>query len=252
VSRLGQHRRDWEELAELDPLWAIVSSPAARHGRWDEAAFFATGEKEIAAAMTRLDALGWPRQRRRALDFGCGVGRVTRAMGERFDEVLGVDISSKMIERAGELNGGRAGLSFAVNDAPDLAAFDDRRFDLVYSRVVLQHVPGRALARRYVEDFVRLLEAGGLAVFQIPTRIPLRYRFLVTRRLYVAMRAVGLSPRRLHAWGLHPIRMQHAAEDDVVAWVRRAGGRVLAVDRSRSRSGVEHGTFYAARADADA
>ena len=48
---LERHRRDWEQLAEVDPLWAILAAPDARGGRWKLDEFFATGEAEIAEVL---------------------------------------------------------------------------------------------------------------------------------------------------------------------------------------------------------
>ena len=57
VSGIEQHHADWEQLAELDPMWAILSSPEQRFGGWDDEEFFATGEREVAELLraTRAD-----------------------------------------------------------------------------------------------------------------------------------------------------------------------------------------------------
>ena len=44
---LSRDRRDWTDLAALDPLWAVWSTTEFRHGGSDSAAFFRRGEKEI-------------------------------------------------------------------------------------------------------------------------------------------------------------------------------------------------------------
>ena len=41
---LERHRQDWEHLAETDPLWAVLTHPGRKGGRWDVDEFFATGE----------------------------------------------------------------------------------------------------------------------------------------------------------------------------------------------------------------
>ena len=64
--RQSRHRRDWEELAAVDPLWALMKATAE---------------------------LGRP-QPRRVLDFGCGVGRLARPFAARFDEYVGADVAS--------------------------------------------------------------------------------------------------------------------------------------------------------------
>jgi SAM-dependent methyltransferase len=244
---LSRHAHDWEELAGLDPLWAIASSPDKRFGGWEREEFFATGERVVAATLARIAELQHEVTPGTALDFGCGVGRMTRALAARFEHVVGVDIAPTMIDRGRELNADVDNIEFLVNHGDDLSDLGDRLFDLVFTRIVLQHQPSRAAARRYVEEFIRVLEPGGVIVLQIPIDIPLRYRLLITRRAYVILRALRIPARvlyeRLH---LHPIRMLFVPRSEVEDWVRRAGGRILAVDASASPQGVVSGTFYAA------
>ena len=78
-----RHRQDWEHLAEIDPLWAVLTVPGRKGGRWDVDEFFATGEAKIGHVISTTETLGWLGRRERVLDFGCGVGRRTRALGGR-------------------------------------------------------------------------------------------------------------------------------------------------------------------------
>ena len=48
---LERHKQEWEELADVDPLWAILASPEGRGGNWDVEKFFAIGEAEIGELM---------------------------------------------------------------------------------------------------------------------------------------------------------------------------------------------------------
>src|ERR1700741_2500362 len=92
--------RGWEELARLDPLWAVASSPELRHGKWDEEEFYKGGRRKVRKLMKRLDALGLPARSARALDFGCGAGRLTLPLNDHFDAVMGVDIAPSMLALA--------------------------------------------------------------------------------------------------------------------------------------------------------
>lgn len=248
--RVAANKREWEELGELDPLWAIAGSSQRRFGRWELDDFFAGGRREVERAMEQLDALGVPEARGAVLDFGCGVGRVTRALAQHFEHAVGVDISEAMLARARELNADVAGVAFELNPAADLRGLGERRFDLVYTRIVLQHVAGRELARAYIQEFVRVLAPGGIAMFQIPVHIPRRYRFMPVRRLYLAGRAIGIPAAVLYnRLRLHPIRMQWVPEALVAEWVREAGGRLRHVEHTASPTGVRQATFFAERSE---
>src|ERR1700756_4853660 len=105
MNALKELQRNWEGLAQADPLWAICTDPEARNRQWDEEKFFATGKKELEIVLDYAANLGFVvPQNAPALDFGCGVGRLTRAMAAHFSECWGVDISPTMIRLAQELN----------------------------------------------------------------------------------------------------------------------------------------------------
>ena len=224
VERLS---REWDELADQDALWAILSNDPERRGRWDVVEFFATGEREVDDVLARADALERPAHHDVALDFGCGVGRLTRALAGRFERVVGVDVSPEMVARARELNADRPTCAFEANVAPDLGRFDDASFDLVYSSKVLQHMSSPSLACRYIGEFMRVLRPDGLVAFQLWTRIPGRRRLQPRRRLY-GLLAAARAPRPVLArLGLSPrgrgIAVPEAAVRRVV---ERAGARV--------------------------
>jgi SAM-dependent methyltransferase len=231
VSTLARHRQDWEELAAVDPLWAILAAPEARGGRWQLDEFFASGEVEIAQVLGLAKGLGFPKQHEQALDFGCGVGRLTRALGGHFREAVGVDISAEMIRLARELNEGR-NCRFELNVTPDLTAFETDSLDFVYSALVLQHLPRKELIRTYMGEFLRVLRPGGLAVFQALAYLPVPLRLQPRRRAYAALRRVGLSHELLLTrLKLVPTRLTAISEEDVRSTVDAHGGVVEHVEQ---------------------
>ena len=228
----GAGERDWNEMAELDPMWAVLSEPSYGGSR-DELvqSFFATGEGEVSGAFDVARELGRPERHRRALDFGCGLGRLTRALAKRFESCVGVDVSPRMLEIARRLNEDVANCEFVLNDAPDLRRFEDASFDLVYSSIVLQHLPSGNDVERFISEFVRIAAPGGLVVFQIPSEISLRYRLQPRRRVYRVLRAGGLSPQSLYRLGLNPISVRALGEARVAELVAARCGSILrAVD----------------------
>jgi SAM-dependent methyltransferase len=237
MTELRRHRQDWDDLAALDPYWSVLTEPGKRFGGWDRQEFLRSGEIEIERLMVAAQELGVPRGRDAALDFGCGLGRLTRALARHFGLVWGVDISSRMVEQARGLHRDVPSCTFQVTEGP--LAFPDARFDLIYSVLVLQHQPTRATIHAMVRDLVRTLRPGGLLCFQLPSRLPLRRRVQLRRRLYGVLRAAGFGERLLYElWGLHPIRMNAVAEAEVRAIVAGAGGQVLAA-REDDHAGPE-------------
>jgi len=223
MKELERLRATWHALGADDPLWAILSRPDKRGGRWDMAEFFAAGEVEIAGVDRLCARLQRPQQRRLALDFGCGVGRLTRALASRYAQVVGVDISPSMLEQARALNAHLDNVRFVENAQTQLEFLEDASVDLIYSVITLHHMPP-ALQLAYIGEFLRVLALGGVAVFQIASGYSRDWRGWVYRLL--PNRALAPLRRRVHASAvaaeLHPL-----SEKDVQALVSAAGRRVL-------------------------
>ncbi len=148
----------------------------------------------------RLKGMDISIQRGRALDFGCGVGRVTQALAPYFDKVDGVDIAPSMIRLANQHNHHGERCQYHENTSPDLVLFDANIFDFLYSRIVLMHLPPR-LTKRHIAEFSRILRPGGVAVIHIPSALPpMRravYETAVLRRRAIDGVARVLSQRRV-------------------------------------------------------
>ena len=172
--RLERLAKTWNAFGERDPMWAILSRQDKGGNRWDPEEFFATGRAEID------DVLAYAREHMdvktgRALDFGCGIGRLSRALSIHFDDVHGVDVAASMIARAREFRTGPGPTlghpdrcTFHLNERPDLRLFPDRHFDFIYSNITLQHMEPR-LSHGYLREFGRVLSATGALIFQLPT-----------------------------------------------------------------------------------
>jgi len=232
------HVRDWEEMARLDPLWAILSDPKKRFGNWDLQDFLRTGDQEIAGLMATAKRLGLPHQFRHAIDFGCGVGRLTRALHAYFTDCHGVDISSRMLEMAVRL---APECDFRQGD--DLSSFPAGYADLVYSSLVLQHQPDRAHVVALIQDMLRALAPGGLLAFQMVIHLPWRNRLQLRRRIYRALRALGIRDSLVYGkLKLSPIRMVSLPRPQLEEIVCGAGGQI--VHEHRETAPYPSSTFY--------
>jgi SAM-dependent methyltransferase len=226
ASRLARLSRDWTTLGQEDPLWAVCVDPARRGGRWDVAEFLASGRAEISAAIGRLDELGICLARGDALDFGCGVGRLTAALADHFGSVTGVDISQPMLDQARQLHAGNQRCTFIHNESADLRAFPDASFDLVYSSLVLQHMPPD-LAAGYLLEFLRVLRPDGAAVILVPEAHLRTPRGLAYA--YAPDALLGLIQRRIFGFPA-AMQMHNLPARRVRQLVEPAGARLAASD----------------------
>ena len=94
--------KNWNKFGRTDPLWAIMTHPDKKGNKWEREEFFETGVKEIENIMKDIQSLDIHFQTNRALDFGCGIGRLTQALAIYFEEVYGIDIAPSMIKLAKE------------------------------------------------------------------------------------------------------------------------------------------------------
>jgi SAM-dependent methyltransferase len=171
---------------------------------------------------------GWlldhlPARRRRALDAGCGSGRHALALADRFDEVVGVDLSRPLVDIARR----RRAHPRVRYLAGDLLGFTDPDgFDLVLSVSALHHLGDLDAALRHLRG---LVASGGTAVLVdnvAPWPTPPRWAYLAgaVRDLPGDLRRRGW---RRAAWRL---RFRTSAP-----WLAH-----LASDRYLTRRGFEH------------
>ena len=248
---LEQLRRNWDAFGRERPFWAILTDRAD----WNQCDFFETGRAAIAQWMQRLDAHGLAARRARALDFGCGAGRLTHALAGYYAEVVGVDIATSMIELARELHRDEPRCRFVLNEREDLRAFEDDSFDLVLTLLVLQHMrPAYALG--YVREFVRVLRPGGVLLMQIPSaRSPrlrgARWGLRIVRRLKQwipeSLRERRRARRRSQRATQSPeprMEMYTIRERDVVALIEALGARLVRADREQPAGDRFTSVFY--------
>jgi SAM-dependent methyltransferase len=145
-------------MAQIDPLWAVCTELGPQGGSHQQLdRFWRSGRADVAAALEHVEALGRTVDRTgEALDFGCGLGRVSQPLADAFAHCTGVDVSPTMLELARRFNPTPDRLTFLLNARADLAAFPKDRFAFVYSTRVLQHI-SRRYALGYVGKLVRIL-----------------------------------------------------------------------------------------------
>jgi len=229
---MDKQAQQWERLGATDPYWAVLTRPGTRHGNWDPHEFYETGRREVEDVLARMQILGLARGTERALDFGCGVGRLSRALAARFDAVTAVDVSESMLREARRMNASsHPNISFVHNTRPDLECVGDVKFNFIYSNIVLQHIP-RAAQFGYVREFGRILKPGGIAVFQTPARLDFRRP---TAFLLALLPNSALNVLRRAAHGRHGVMEMHCLpEVDVVRALAEHDVAIVHKDRDEA------------------
>jgi SAM-dependent methyltransferase len=150
------------------------------------------------------------------LDVGCGVGRWSRMLAAQGACVVGVDLSTTMVEEA-RRRAKDAGLARSCRFvAGDLATLDlDERYALIVGVTVLQHILDEGALERAVENLARHLAPGGRMVLleAAPTRRVKRcdtaiftargedtYRAAFARAGLVVREMTGVDPAPMKTW----------------------------------------------------
>jgi 2-polyprenyl-3-methyl-5-hydroxy-6-metoxy-1,4-benzoquinol methylase len=187
----GNSDKAWERYGKTSPYYSVIVSEEYDRKNLSESAledFFRNGEKVVSTNLglvrEHLDANFQPT---RALDFGCGVGRLTVPLAKICSHVVGVDVSDSMLDEAR-----KNCLERNVLPKVDLLKSDDTltkvtgTFDFVISLFVLQYIPSRR-GKVMMRAIIDRLDAGGVGVLHFTfarkaSMIKLRHMVQWTRK----------------------------------------------------------------------
>jgi flavin reductase (DIM6/NTAB) family NADH-FMN oxidoreductase RutF/ubiquinone/menaquinone biosynthesis C-methylase UbiE len=201
--------------------WSDRYSVRERSTRYDEMAdFFERMEAEgpYGALLNALAALGAPSREARCLDIGCGAGRLARELAARAREAVGVDVSTRMLERARSRAHalGIDNASYREARAEELP-FEAGSFDLVTAANLLSAVAEPATALR---EAARVLRPGGRLALLEPT-VEMRH---ASMSAFLKKHEVGaFAARALLAWSDAAAARQPHDEATLAADLRAAG-----------------------------
>jgi trans-aconitate methyltransferase len=212
--------KDWEKWGATDPYFGVLSHEQFRADKLDlpaKSAFFASGESHVARVIEIIRANFDPDfAPGRALDFGCGVGRLVIPLAKRADEVVGVDVSPSMLSEA-QRNCALANVNnVTLVQSGDLSCVNGQ-FHLVHSYIVLQHIPWLR-GRKIVRALSDMVAPGGYLAVQMYTSchthkviralVRLRYAFPPANwaRNLLRKRPIFEPAMQVHAYDLSAIK----------------------------------------------
>lgn len=208
--------KDWEAWGKENPYYGVISQDKFLGKVLTKTArqeFYRSGEGDIDYIFSHIHKIRPSKAKfRLAVDYGCGVGRLTLPLSKYARRVIGYDISPSMIESARTANAANKTVDFKVieksfSNLPD-------SFDFLNSYIVFQHIPPQ-IGMKILKQLFGRLEAGGYFSLQLTfgydrsllgkTLLYLRERFLPIR--YIANLARGRkynTPNmRMHSYDLN-------------------------------------------------
>ncbi len=159
--------REWEKFGRLDPYYGVFTDDKYRRTNLTEQTkqeFFESGREHVAHVLETIrEKVDSRFSIRSALDFGCGVGRITIPLAGFARSIVGVDVSESMLIEARRncSSSGVTNAAFARSD--DRLSLVPGRYNFIHSSVVFQHIPVRRGAKIFAGLLDRL-EDGGIGV----------------------------------------------------------------------------------------
>jgi SAM-dependent methyltransferase len=218
--------RAYDRVGQTEPYYGVITLERYLSANLNAVAlreFFESGETQVASVLatirTRFAADFKPR---RALDFGCGVGRILIPLAREAGQAIGVDVSDAMMAEATRNCRERklTNVSFVKSD--DRLSRLEGTFDLIHSSIVFQHIVPRRV-EIMVRGLLAHLEPGGVGALHFTTWLPLRKR--IVHRLKKALPPVNIAANlyRRRAWNLGLIEMNCFTLDRVMRLLAEAG-----------------------------
>lgn len=153
----------WQKAGKNEPYWAVLSQPKYESAVIDDARkeeFFAEGERDVLFARSLLTGHFGEFESEHALDFGCGVGRLTGPISKLTGHVTGVDVSAGMRLLATQHLSEAGITNFTITDS-----IPQEELDWINSYIVFQHIRP-ALGVQILRSLLSQLKLGGVITMQ--------------------------------------------------------------------------------------
>ncbi len=186
---------------------------------------------DVVARRLRVTAGHAPLSGLSALDIGCGGGILSESLASRGAAVTGIDVVERNIEVARRREREtRSGVDYVLSSVEEMAR-GPRRFDLVFSMEVVEHVADLA---GFVRACTRVANPGGLLFFATLNRTWRSYLLGIIGAEYV----LGWLPRGTHRWRqfVKPLELDALVSENGMRTLETSGVRVNPLTRRFSLS----------------
>jgi len=161
--------KDWEIWGANNPYFGVLSHPKFLGSKLRadvEQDFYASGQADIDQVVSRVRLLGGSGRFACAVDFGCGTGRLTIPLADHASRVVGLDVSPSVLHEAKKKTPQKLAGKITYDLADDQLKHLPKKYDLVHSYIVFQHIPtkrGEAIISKLLTE----LQPGGFAALHV-------------------------------------------------------------------------------------
>lgn len=156
----NSNQNQWDKFANKDAIFYIDTAVKNAEEFWNK------GETSIKTYV--LPKIQKHRiHTNRCIDFGCGIGRYSFPLAAHFHEVVGVDISEQMLQKAKSIAHEKQISNTRFIHTNDLENLK-KPVDFIYSVNVFQHIEDQNHIQEILQNLAKLLN--GFAYIQFDTR----------------------------------------------------------------------------------
>lgn len=167
---MSRAKRIWEDYGVNDAYYAVATIEKYRKSKIDDRAkdeFFETGREHVRKISGAIEkGFGVTFSPSRGLDYGCGVGRILIPLAEKCESVVGVDISTAMLDETRKNCAERNLTNVELKTSADFAQADSERYDFVHSYIVLQHIDP-SVGYDIITKMLARLDKDGIGMLQV-------------------------------------------------------------------------------------
>lgn len=164
--RIDEAKQKWNRLAKKNARYYVLTDKGESI---TEDEFREAGRRDVETHVLGDELLMsnlTPTAEKIALEIGCGIGRLSEFLAPHFRKLYAVDISEEMINQAKGRLVSIKNIDFIATDGVSFP-IPSSSVDFVFSFIVFQHMPDKAVIRKNMEEIARVLQTKGVAKVQL-------------------------------------------------------------------------------------
>jgi ubiquinone/menaquinone biosynthesis C-methylase UbiE len=159
----------WEKWGKEDPYFGVLSDEKFRGDAITSDAitdFFKSGEEHISYVMSVIQQHFPGYVPQKAIDFGCGTGRLVLPLAKICTHVTGIDVSDSMLDEARKNVEKNNFQNVAFIKSDDTLSLLQGEYNFIHSYIVFQHIPTER-GEKIISNLLTHLSKDGVAVLHL-------------------------------------------------------------------------------------